>query len=1454
MRRSSDKTLYIGLSLFSVIIVVSIFAIDYLFNSDQIQKNALDNAIKKTQERELYLKNELSQLDDSLTSLRNSTAFNTYLQSGELTQTLKELMQNTISSHPEFYQLRYLDASGVEKIRFEMDQGKPKLTQELQDKSNRYYYIASLKAPLETIWYSAIDLNMEFGAIEAPLRPTIRAIMPIRHNGSFYGELIINMDMGNILKGLTRAPLYDMIVLNDSGKTITHFDDSKSWSCCIDHPYHIHSEFPSLSLERDLIRTDQFVYRNLSLPIYGGLNLLLQLNHNYLQEAKAQQQHSKLALFFTMLFATLILSLFMVRYIRNKFVTFDHIQALNQRLNNVFNSTDDGIWEWDVSTNEVYFSPKWKSMLGYEDSELTNAFSTWERLLHPDDLKRSQAKAIALANGEIREYETEFRMHTKEGGFLWILSRAKVMEYDEQTQKPTFIVGTHVNIQKIKELNETIALERNKYKALLDNASEAVFIMSPSDGKIVEANQMVCKLLGYEMSDIKHLNVQDWDRAITPEAYQELMKALSSGEPISIERLHTRKDGSTYEASITAVMMKLGGEELVYASVRDVTQEKRHHLEVEQIKDSLKRAQSIAKIGNWELDLITNELYWSDEIYHIFELDTSTFSPSYEAFLDAIHPDDRDMVNEAYTKAVENHTEYQIQHRLLVNGKIKYVEEHAEHLYNEEGKVIKSLGTVQDITTHTLQAQQISTQSQKYSNLINLTYDGVHVLTTKGDMVECSHAFATMLGYTYEEALKLNVRDWDAQIPTDQLPEVIKDLIQNPRKFTTQHRRKDGKVLTVEVNAKGVEIDGEMMLYASAQDRSEILQKEQEFETVFNFSKDGIAILDLASNFVEFNDAYLELTGYSREELYTKSCVGMSIPEDIPRAQEAMRTVREDGFVKNFEKSCYRKDGTLFTINMSGALMPDGEHILISTKDITEEKKNRDRIERLLTEQESLLTLFDKGDSVLFRWNNDEQWSIDYVSNNVENLLGYTKAEFFESVTYSSLIHPDDIEHVMQEVQEGSQSSENFFRHDPYRITTKSGELKWVLDYTVLVKDEQNQITHYLGYIIDFTDYVQQEQSLNEADERFALAIEGTKDGLWDWNLLTNEVYFSPNWKRMLGYEIDEIEDKLTSWSDNVHPDDIEHAYANVNAHLDGTTEYYEDEQRMKHKDGHWIWILDRGKALFDEEGKPYRFIGFHTDITHRKELEAELKLLNEDLQSQVQQKLSELRDKEQMLVQQSKLASMGEMIGAIAHQWRQPLNVISTGIQNLKYDYEDGLITEEFLDKFITKNKKTINFMSKTIDDFRSFFRVDKDKRDFDLQEMVKSVLDMQSAQLKSHEIEVVIEGESRVVHSIQSELQQVILNLINNAKDALIEQSIPYPKITITITPQSIDIHDNAKGIPEAIIDRIFEPYFTTKDEGKGTGMGLYMSKMIIEQNLGGTLSVSNDNEGATFRINLT
>ncbi|MGD9625957.1 MAG: sensor histidine kinase [Arcobacter sp.] len=267
----------------------------------------------------------------------------------------------------------------------------------------------------------------------------------------------------------------------------------------------------------------------------------------------------------------------------------------------------------------------------------------------------------------------------------------------------------------------------------------------------------------------------------------------------------------------------------------------------------------------------------------------------------------------------------------------------------------------------------------------------------------------------------------------------------------------------------------------------------------------------------------------------------------------------------------------------------------------------------------------------------------------------------------------------------------------------------------------------------------------------------------------------------------------------------------------------------------------------------------FNEMATKIEKLIIEEKKLNSNLEQKVILETSKQKEQEQLLIQQTRLAAMGEMIGNIAHQWRQPLNALGLVLQNLKFSYDIGELNENMMSKSINKATILTNSMSKTIDDFRNFFKPNKAKEEFSINENVFKAIELVESTFEHHHIKLEkhFSLEEPKFYGFPNEFSQVILNILTNAKDAIFENKIENPLVIVQTKIEDsnilISIKDNGKGISEEIINKIFEPYFTTKDESKGTGIGLYMSKLIIENNMGGKIEVKNDDEGAIFTIKL-
>jgi len=329
-------------------------------------------------------------------------------------------------------------------------------------------------------------------------------------------------------------------------------------------------------------------------------------------------------------------------------------------------------------------------------------------------------------------------------------------------------------------------------------------------------------------------------------------------------------------------------------------------------------------------------------------------------------------------------------------------------------------------------------------------------------------------------------------------------------------------------------------------------------------------------------------------------------------------------------------------------------------------------------------------------------------------------------------------------------------------------------------------------------------------------------------------------------FKFKDLEDALgKSPLDFIAPDSIDIVKHNISA--SSTLPY---EVNAIKQDGTIFSVLIKGQYT-EINGKLTRITSL-LDLTALKKKEAQLQNLNNSLEDKIAEEVMRNRQKDKLIFQQNKLISMGEMINNIAHQWRQPLSSINNSVilMNKKLKHDLPIETE------LNNIEDTVQYMSNTIDDFQDFFKQNKDKRKFDIQETINKAISLLDNSFKKDKIRIINSNSKIVILNYSNELQQVLLVLLNNARDA-IKQSQVVGNIEIkTIENKSnnqvkIEIYNNGNNIKDDILDKIFEPYFTTKHKSQGTGLGLYISKMIVNQSMNGELLVHNTENGVCFTI---
>jgi len=389
-------------------------------------------------------------------------------------------------------------------------------------------------------------------------------------------------------------------------------------------------------------------------------------------------------------------------------------------------------------------------------------------------------------------------------------------------------------------------------------------------------------------------------------------------------------------------------------------------------------------------------------------------------------------------------------------------------------------------------------------------------------------------------------------------------------------------------------------------------------------------------------------------------------------------------------------------------------------------------------------------------------------------------------------------------------------------------------------------------------------RELQQSEEKYRIVADYTLD--WEyWLGPEGEIlYMSPASYELTGYHRDEFFADPTLLDKIFHPADREWMSSHITEPYDEILSHARDV-RIITRQGQERWIAHACCAVNDSDGRPMGRRGCNRDVTDRKQAELalqqksqELADLNRTLQERVLEELHKNREKDRILMIQARQAAMGEMISNIAHQWRQPLNNLALMVQGLLVDYDYNELNREQLQSSVQHGMDLILYMSSTIDDFRNFFKPNKQKSHFSLQAVTQQAINFVSASLMASQITIQLQVvQDATSFGYPNECTQVLINLLGNARDALLEHLPDIPAIIVTIdrgpAGPSISVADNGGGIPETILDRIFDPYFTTKEQGKGTGIGLYMAKTIIEKNMGGSLTVHNQPHGAIFTITL-
>jgi PAS domain S-box-containing protein len=435
------------------------------------------------------------------------------------------------------------------------------------------------------------------------------------------------------------------------------------------------------------------------------------------------------------------------------------------------------------------------------------------------------------------------------------------------------------------------------------------------------------------------------------------------------------------------------------------------------------------------------------------------------------------------------------------------------------------------------------------------------------------------------------------------------------------------------------------------------------------------------------------------------------------------------------------------------------------------------------------------------------------------------------------VFHPDDVNAIVSTYQTCLETGAAFDME--HRLVLPDGSIRWVHCRAETAFDDEGNPLSCIGTIVDITARKAFEERLRVSEERFALAMEGANDGVWDWNLLTDDVYFSPSWFSMLGFDPSEWPPRLETWAQLVHPDDKKRVLAQVKAYLDDEADSFESEMRIRHKNGRHVHILARALKVKDASGTLRRLVGTHVDLSERKRYEEHLR-------------------------ESQKLEAVGRLVGGIAHDFNNVLGAIQGNVHLASQNAEGRTLKKlNTIDQLVTRAAQMVGHLL-------TFARRDSAERSvFSLTESLREGYNLSGSVVPENvNHETLFTNDLLPIRGNAIQVQQVLMNLLSNAVDAV--AGSPEPRIHCTVSRYDADdaflaqhtettarsfacirVEDNGTGIAAEDADKIFEPFFTTKEVGHGTGLGLATAFGAVRSH-GGCFAVGDvDGGGAYFEV---
>jgi PAS domain S-box-containing protein len=506
--------------------------------------------------------------------------------------------------------------------------------------------------------------------------------------------------------------------------------------------------------------------------------------------------------------------------------------------------------------------------------------------------------------------------------------------------------------------------------------------------------------------------------------------------------------------------------------------------------------------------------------------------------------------------------------------------------------------------------KQLAESEARYRSVVAALSEGIVLYMRDGSISACNQAAERILGLTADQMMGRTSVDprWQAihedgsPFPGDQHPAMITLRTGQPLSGVVMGiHHPDGTLRWLSINSQPLLHPGETLPYAVVTSFADITRRKQyeqsllesrrQYQSLFDQTHDAVFMLDLDGRHRAANHRAADMLGYSDEEIQKLTFRDLSA--EIEQSENVRARLLAGEHVPTFERLFRKKDGSLIPVEINVQLVRDLNGSPLHFQSVVRDISERKRVEEVLREQHTLLDRFFSAALDLLCIANRDGYFLR-LNKEWENVLGYSLVELQER-QFLDFVHPDDLQATQEALAhlDAQKPLLNFTN----RYRAKDGSYRFI--------EWRSYPHHHLIYATarDITERKQAEETLRENEMRLKMTLEGTRAGTWEWNVQTGETIFNPRWAEIVGYTLDELAPiSIQTWINLTHPDDLVLSDQQLKKHFARQTAHYECEVRMKHKEGHWVWVWDRGMVLeWTADGQPLRMFGIHIDITEHK-------------------------------------------------------------------------------------------------------------------------------------------------------------------------------------------------------------------------------------------------------------